>query len=255
MAAKETKPIGNVYQKLAIARLRFLQAGTNKSGKNMHLEFRYFELEDIVPTATQIFADLGLIHIVSFEEGMAEMLVLDADDPAEEIVFKLPFREIEPIVSNKGNVVTNSLQALGASVTYLRRYLWMMCLDIVESDSIDGTLKEEKPAQSTEAPAPAPKKKSAPKTKEERKEIKKELTDPDGQADELQIKALRKACADLINLNPDDEKLTGFVKALGEKTEGLTKISKKNAQAVIENIGAMLKNYHQTERKQEGAEK
>ena len=255
MATTEKKPtvtIGNVYQKLAQARLRFLQAGTSKSGKNIHLEFKYFELEDIVPTATQIFADLGLIHIVSFEEGMAEMLVLDADDPAEEIVFKLPFREIEPIVSNKGNVVTNSLQALGASVTYLRRYLWMMCLDIVESDSIDGTLKKEEPAQTAEAPAPAPKKKkSAPKTKEERKEIKKELTDPDGQADELQIKALRKACADLINLNPDDEKLTGFVKALGEKTEGLTKISKKNAQAVIENIGAMLNNYH----KQEGDKK
>lgn len=248
---KPTVVIGNVYQKLAQARLRFLQAGTSKSGKNIHLEFKYFELEDIVPTATQIFADLGLIHIVSFEDGVAEMLVMDADDPKEIIQFKLPFREIEPIVSNKGNVVTNSLQALGASVTYLRRYLWMMCLDIVESDSIDGTLKEEKPAESAPAPTPKVKKESKPKTQEERKEIKKELTDPDGQADELQIKALRKACADLINLNPDDEKLTGFVKALGEKTEGLTKISKKNAQAVIENIGAMLKNYH----KQEGAEK
>ncbi len=249
MAKAETVVIGNVYQKLAQARLRFLQAGTSKSGKNIHLEFKYFELEDIVPTATQIFADLGLIHIVTFKDGVATMEVIDADDPAEEITFELPFREIEPIVSNKGNVVTNALQALGASVTYLRRYLWMMCLDIVESDSIDGNLKEEKPAEA--APAPKAKKESKPKTEKERKEIKKELTDPDGQADDLQLKALRKACADLINLNPDDEKLTGFVKALGEKTEGLTKISKKNAQAVIENVQAMVANYH----KQEGADK
>lgn len=252
MAEKEKKPT-NVYMKLAQARLRFLQAGTSKSGKNMNLEFKYFELEDIVPAATQIFADLGLIHIVSFKDGTAKMEVIDAEDPEDEIIFELPFREIEPIVSNKGNVVTNALQALGASVTYLRRYLWMMCLDIVESDAIDGNIKqeetadEEKPAATKKATA----KKATPKTKEERKEIKKELTDPDAQADELLIKSLKKSCADLIQLNPDDEKLTGFVKALQEKTKNFTDISKKNATAVIENIQAMLKNYH----KQEGADK
>lgn len=245
------KKVSNVYTKLAQARLQFLQAGTSKSGKNIHLEFKYFELEDIVPTATQIFANLGLIHMISFKDGIAKMDVLDAENPAEVVTFELPFREIEPIVSNKGNVVTNALQALGASVTYLRRYLWMMCLDIVESDSVDGTLKpaekteEEKTEEKPATPAPAPAKaRRTPKTKEERKEIKKELTDPDGQADELQLKALRKACADLVNLNPDDEKLTGFVKALGEKTDGLKKISKKNAQAVLENIQAMLNSYH-----------
>ena len=246
----EKKPT-NVYMKLAQARLRFLQAGASKSGKNMHLEFKYFELEDIVPAATQIFADLGLIHMVSFKDGTAKMEVIDAEDPEDEIIFELPFREIEPIVSNKGNVVTNALQALGASVTYLRRYLWMMCLDIVESDAIDGNIKQEEPAEEEKPAAKkATAKKATPKTKEERKEIKKELTDPDAQADELLIKSLKKSCADLIQLNPDDEKLTGFVKALQEKTKNFTDISKKNATAVIENIQAMLKNYH----KQEGAE-
>ena len=250
MAEKEKKPT-NVYMKLAQARLRFLQAGTSKSGMNMHLEFKYFELEDIVPAATQIFADLGLIHMVSFKDGTAKMEVIDAEDPEDEIIFELPFREIEPIVSNKGNVVTNALQALGASVTYLRRYLWMMCLDIVESDAIDGNIKQEEPAEEEKPAAKkATAKKATPKTKEERKEIKKELTDPDAQADELLIKSLKKSCADLIQLNPDDEKLTGFVKALQEKTKNFTDISKKNATAVIENIQAMLKNYH----KQEGAE-
>lgn len=247
----EKKPT-NVYMKLAQARLRFLQAGTSKSGKNMHLEFKYFELEDIVPTATQIFADLGLIHMVSFKDGTAKMEVIDVEDPEDEIIFELPFREIEPIVSNKGNVITNALQALGASVTYLRRYLWMMCLDIVESDAIDGNIRKEEPAEEEK---PATKKttakKATPKTKEERKEIKKELTDPDAQADELLIKSLKKSCADLIQLNPDDEKLTGFVKALQGKTKNFTDISKKNATAVIENIQAMLKNYY----KQEGADK
>lgn len=237
MADKKTN---NVYTKLAQARLRFLQAGASKSGKNMHLEFKYFELEDIVPTATQIFADLNLIHIVSFRDGEAEMLVMDAEEPADIIRFVLPFREIEPIISNKGNVVTNPLQALGASVTYLRRYLWMMALDIVEADSIDGTLDKpkEEPVKKEEKP------KAKPKTAAERKEITKELTDPEAPADELLLKALKKACADLVKLNPDDEKLTGFVKTLGEKTEKFTKISKDQAEKLIENLQAMIKAYH-----------
>ena len=238
--------ISNVYIKLAQARLKFLQAGASKSGKNMHLEFKYFELEDIVPTATQIFADLNLIHMVSFKDGTAKMVVLDAEHPAEEVVFELPFREIEPIVSNKGNVVTNALQALGASVTYLRRYLWMMALDIVESDSIDANLKPEEPEKKPETAEkkPAEKKAAKPKTKEERSKIKEDLTDPDGPADALQLKALKKACADLVKLNPDDEKLTGFVKQLSEKTEKFTKISRNKAQAVIENIQVMCKEYY-----------
>ena len=241
------KKVTNVYVKLAQARLKFLQAGASKSGKNMHLEFKYFELEDIVPTATQIFAELNLIHVVTFEDGVAKMVIMDAEDPVDEIQFIIPFREIEPIVSNKGNVVTNPLQALGASITYLRRYLWMMALDIVEADSIDANLGKEKPAEEpkVEEPKPVEKKtKAKPKTQAERKEITKELTDPDGPADELQLKALKKACADLVKLNPDDEKLTGFVKALGEKTEGLTKVSRGNAQKLIENIQVMIKSYY-----------
>lgn len=237
--------ISNVYTKLAQARLKFLQAGASKSGKNMHLEFKYFELEDIVPTATQIFADLNLLHIVNFKDGVAEMTIVDAEQPdGDSVTVSLPFREIDPIVSNKGNVVTNPLQALGASITYLRRYLWMMALDIVEADSIDPNIKPAETEPAEEKPKPAPKPAAKPKTKEERKKVKEELTDPDGQADELQIKALKKACNDLLKLNPDDERLVNFVKQVGEKTEKFTVISRKNAQALIDNIGVMLKSYH-----------
>lgn len=51
----------NVYQKLLTARAKFLEANVEKTGKNMHLSFKYFELEDIVPTAIRIFNEVGLI--------------------------------------------------------------------------------------------------------------------------------------------------------------------------------------------------
>ena len=56
----------NVRQKLAKARLQFLNQKVKKSGKNMHLEFKYFELEDIVPPAIRIFARVGLTTDIDF---------------------------------------------------------------------------------------------------------------------------------------------------------------------------------------------
>lgn len=41
----------------------------------MHLEFKYFELEDIVPPATRIFARVGLTTEIDFTDEGAVMKV------------------------------------------------------------------------------------------------------------------------------------------------------------------------------------
>lgn len=70
----------NVRQKLAKARLYFLNQKVQKSGKNMHLEFKYFELEDIVPPATRIFARVGLTTEIDFTDEGAVMKVYNVDN-------------------------------------------------------------------------------------------------------------------------------------------------------------------------------
>ena len=116
----------NVYQKLIKARARFLGANAKKSGKNMTLAFKYFELDDIVPIATKIFDEIGLASIVSFEGDKAIMTIVNSDNPDESVFFIAPFKPIEPIVSKEGKQVTNEMQALGSSITYMRRYLYQM---------------------------------------------------------------------------------------------------------------------------------
>lgn len=73
----------NVRQKLAKARLYFLNQKVQKSGKNMHLEFKYFELEDIVPPATRIFARVGLTTEIDFTDEGAVMKVYNVDNIEE----------------------------------------------------------------------------------------------------------------------------------------------------------------------------
>lgn len=234
----------NVRQKLAKARLYFLNRKVAKTGKNMHLEFKYFELEDIVPVAIRIFASVGLTSYTNFNGETATMTILNADDPDEDgITFTLPYRENKPIISNQGKEVTNPMQALGASTTYLRRYLWMMALDITEPDEVDASLGSEDLDGSEDTPAPAPKEKpKPPATAAERKAAKKDMTATDGPADELQVTALKTACKKLMEV---DETQEDFVQQIAMKTKGFTEITRSACEQLVNNIGEMIAAYNQ----------
>lgn len=122
----------NVYEKLAIARGKFLAAPVKKSGINRFAEYKYFELADIVPPATAIFGELGLLFHISFTAEYAVGTLVNVDDPEDRIEFTSPMKDLEV----KG---MNAIQALGGTETYQRRYLYMTCLDIVEADAFDAT--------------------------------------------------------------------------------------------------------------------
>ena len=219
----------NVYQKLLEARVLFMEEDVKKSGKNMKMSYKYFELQDIVPVATPIFQKVGLLPVVTFTNEDAMMTVFNVDNPGEFILFTSPMREIEPIISNKTGVeVTNAIQRLGSVETYQRRYLYMIALDIVESDDIEASTGNNPP------PAPKP---SAPVTPEKRQEVTKTLTAPEGNATELQIKGLKTALAKLREADPSKEDM---IAQLAMKTDGFTNISKADCEALIKSITEMM---------------
>ena len=225
----------NVRQKLAKARLDFLDAKVQKSGKHMQLEFKYFELDDIVPAAIRIFNDVGLVSNTIFDDvdRKAIMTIYDADDMSNEgIVFIAPFRETEQIISKTGKTVTNPLQALGSSITYLRRYLWMMALDITEPDSIDSNTQIEEES--------VPVKSKIPATVEERAEAKITLTSSDPNADDELIGKLKSLCKQLLE---KDETQEEFIQTIALKTEGFTTISSSACNSLCENLEMMLNEY------------
>lgn len=121
-----------IFAKLQKARQMFLQMNVKKSGKNTFAKYDYFELADIVPPKTEIFVQLGLCDIVTFSNEAAILTLYDTESPRHFITFTSPMRELDV----KG---ANAIQSLGGVETYQRRYLYMMMLDIVESDMFDGT--------------------------------------------------------------------------------------------------------------------
>lgn len=227
--ANATPAIKNVHQKLLEARILFMEEDVKKSGKNMKMSYKYFELQDIVPVALPIFMSVGLLPVTTFENDVATMTIVNVEDPADYIVFTSPMREIEPIISTKtGGEVTNAIQRLGSVETYQRRYLYMIALDIVESDSIEPQTGDNTP------PASKP---TAPATPEKRQEVTKTLTDPEGNATELQIKGLKTALAKLMEVDPTKE---DFVTQIALQTNGLTNITKADCEKLVQAITALL---------------
>ena len=222
----------NIYAKLQEARARFLAAGAKKSGINRHAEFTYFELSDIVPIVTKIFSDLHLTFLVNYT-STADGVLIDIDDPTQQIVVSFPMTHI----AEPAKFRMNEVQALGAEITYTRRYLYMLLLDIVEADVLDAGDGPKEPAKEPEKPKAEPKKKAAPKTKEERQAIQEELTSEEAPASDEDRETVRGLMTEVLNKFPDQE---GFLMEIMEQTDALEKLSALQAQQLKEGLKEML---------------
>ena len=126
-----------VYAKLQKARMMLQAAPIKKSGHNKFANYHYFELGDFLPTINQIFNELGLCSVISFDKELATLRIVDTDNGSS-ITFTSPMAE----ANLKG---THPIQNLGAVETYSRRYLYVTALEIVEHDALDATTGSEAP--------------------------------------------------------------------------------------------------------------
>ena len=203
----------NIYAKLIEARKQFLAAGIKKSGVNRFAEFKYFTLDDIIPEKQRIFESLGLLDVIMFNDDLATLTLFNADNPAEIINFTSPLDDDESLIKNP-------IQKLGAVETYVRRYLYMLMLDIVEADAVEAVT--DKPVgEDGKANTAATKKNNRPATAEEREETKAELIDKGGDATDTQVKAIKNG---LKKLRDKDDSYEDYINAAVKRIKaGLTK--------------------------------
>lgn len=142
----------SVHKKLMQARLKLQATELKKTGHNKFAGYHYFELGDFLPAVQQIFADLGLCGVISYETDIAKLCITDTEDGTA-IVITSPMST----AALKG---CHEVQNLGAVQTYIRRYLWVAAMEIVEHDALDattGSAEPEKPAKPVATlPKPTP---------------------------------------------------------------------------------------------------
>ena len=121
----------NESKKLMQARIKLQATPLKKSGLNKFAGFQYFELGDFLPQIQEIFSEIGLCGVVSFDTQLATLTITDTEDGSN-IVLTSPMAE----ANLKG---VHPIQNMGAVETYSRRYLWVTALEIVEHDALDAT--------------------------------------------------------------------------------------------------------------------
>jgi hypothetical protein len=120
-----------IYDKLQQARIALQSMELKKSGHNKFAGYKYFELGDFLPAVNNIFGNLGLCQTLEFDKELATMRIFDRDTGGQ-IKFTCPMAS----ANLKG---CHEVQNLGASITYISRYLFVMALSICEHDAIDAS--------------------------------------------------------------------------------------------------------------------
>lgn len=137
-----------VLNKLMKARIALQGMELKKTGENKFAGYKYFELGDFLPQTMQIFHDLGLASVVSFDSDYARLCITDCEDGTA-ITITSPMAE----ANLKG---AHPIQNLGAVQSYQRRYLWLAAMEIVEHDIIDASAGADQPKAKVSLVTPAP---------------------------------------------------------------------------------------------------
>ena len=120
----------NIYKKVNELRNEISNIKLNKTGYNPHSKHKFFELEDFLGHTKSICYKLNVSTKFDIVGDEAILTVFDIDS-GESLEFKTLYK-------NTTNI-KDEIQSLGSSMAYLRRYLYVDLLELIENDVVDNT--------------------------------------------------------------------------------------------------------------------
>ena len=165
-----------LYGKLKQIKVELRKVINTKSGYNTHSKFKYYQLEDFLPQVLEAVSKYNIYNEYSIDtdlEIVEERTDFDGDGTPHKSVTKRPVEYAYLYLKNLDNEDDEmvyrlktaeasvygaaAIQNLGAKITYMKRYIYMSLLDIVEPDAIDAAPQGETqtvPQNTIQAPQP-----------------------------------------------------------------------------------------------------
>lgn len=141
-----------IHQKIAKIQKNLMAMKLPKSGENKFANFKYYELEDILPAIFKECYNQELFLEFSFSLEEAQLKVRNWNEPGESVITSVPMPEIVPL--NRG---MNIMQSEGSYITYLKRYLLTNLFLIMEKDVVDAIPQNNNVSESVVASDPVQK--------------------------------------------------------------------------------------------------
>ena len=120
----------NIYEKLQNIRCELQKLNLKKSGYNKFAGYHYYELQDFLPAVNELMLKLKITSVINYYPEYATLALIDCENINSQIVFQSPMAK----ATLKG---CHEVQNLGATETYLRRYLYVTAFEIIEHDMLD----------------------------------------------------------------------------------------------------------------------
>ena len=141
-----------IHQKIARIQKNLMAMKLPKSGENKFANFKYYELEDILPAIFKECYNQELFLEFSFSLEEAQLKVRNWNEPGESVITSVPMPGIVPL--NRG---MNIMQSEGSYITYLKRYLLTNLFLIMEKDVVDAIPQNNSVSESVVASDPVQK--------------------------------------------------------------------------------------------------
>ena len=198
-----------------------------KDGINRYQSYKYITEKQYKANFKKALKDAGLVWKV---QQLEYQYIPEISDKMHMVICKFKGEIIDPETGECeeyiffGSGSDNGDKALYKAVTGGHKFFLASNFNVAEDNDPEND-KEDTP------------KTGPPASPEKREDIKKGLTDPEGQASKMQVNSLKKA---LKMLREKDSEQEAFIAAIAEKTQGFTNISKQACEALILKVGDML---------------
>lgn len=123
----------NLWQKIQKVKCELQEKPLKKSGYQKFKNgggFHFFELGDFLPVLTSLLEKNNLCDKITFEGEEIVLTIINCENPEE----KEEYRS-KVVYSNSPN--REEIQNLGATHTFLRRYMYVLAFNVSENDIVD----------------------------------------------------------------------------------------------------------------------
>ena len=130
----------NIHQRVAQVKKDLMGVEIKKSGENKFAGFKYHELSDFLSEIVKLNQTHGVNDTIRIDPTTqtAVLRLTSVDDKEDYTETVVPY--VEAQMTSK----TDPIQRMGATITYMRRYLYMTAYAIQENDTVDAAPQSEK---------------------------------------------------------------------------------------------------------------
>ena len=119
----------SVYMRLQAVRSLLAMMDITKSGRG---QYNYLQLEDFLPDLHELCDEYGICPCLEFTGEFARLVIVNVDEPHDIVVFTSPV-----VGAQLAGKTKDPLKELGATQSYIRRYLFLQAFEISVPCEVD----------------------------------------------------------------------------------------------------------------------